>query len=346
MAITITPTTLTAAVVNQQFYQNLAAAGGVAPYTFAVTTGALPGGLNITPNGAIYGLPTEITSETFTVTATDVTSVTGTQAFTIAPIVPLDPVQLSGIVSWICTDILKRQDILSVVQDSVVNFYRLLCRKIPFDELMFISQECPLTQGVDHYKLDTIVDVNGAPLNPPLKSIFSIRLTYGPQQASPNTYGPRPGSVRLRRSITRLYDALSYTQPGQTSTYSRFGKTLVLNPPPNAANWTVRFRYWGIAPFDATPINTYICMDADWAELIRWEGLYRAYTALGMTQEASNLVQPNPVPLTAGSPRRRVMSEVSIIPRLWNDLCATLSARENADEDFSINPVVRDYSVR
>lgn len=253
---------------------------------------------------------------------------------------PDTPILLSDCVSWV-EGILNRSDLTSKLNDSVVNFYKLLCRRIPFDELMYVSNECPLISGQSDYNLDTIVDVNGAVLDPPLKSIYSIRLTYGPT----NTTGI--GSVRLRRSATRLYDALGFTIPGQTSTYARFGKTIQVNPTPNASNWTVRFRYWGIAPINnPNPESTTIIMDDDWAELIRWELLYRAYYMLGNTQEAMALVAPSQLPSVPGAPRRRIMTELGIIPRLWNDLCATLSARENADEDFSINPVVRDYTMR
>ncbi len=257
---------------------------------------------------------------------------------------PGTPITIEDCVDWVCDDILTRQDIKVKLVKSAVNFYKLLCRRIPFDELMYVSNECPLTSGVTTYNLNTILDVNGDPLDPVLKSIYSIRLTYGPQTAPGN--GTQSNSVRLRRSATRLYDSLSYVIPGQTSTYSRFGKTIEVNPPPNANNWTFRFRYWGIAPMAVVPEETELIMDDDWAELIRWETLYRAYYMLGNTQEAMALVAPNQIPFTPGAPRRRVMSEMAIIPRLWNDLCATLSARENADEDFSINPVVRNYSVR
>lgn len=257
---------------------------------------------------------------------------------------PGTPVLLSDCVAWV-EGILNRQDLNAKLNDSVVNFYKLLCRKIPFDELMYTSLECPLTSGQTTYNLDTIVDVNGDILDPVLKSIYSIRITFGPQ----TTPGSRQqsNSLRLRRSAARLYQSLSYSIPGQTSTYARFGKTIEVNPAPNAANWTLLFKYWGIAPINnPNPEATVILMDDDWAELIRWELLYRAYYMLGNTTEAMALVQPGVIPMQPGAPRRRVMSEVGIIPRLWNDLCATLSARENADEDFSINPVVRNYSIR
>lgn len=341
----ITPQTLPQGVVNALYPVTFQATGGVPPYTtWVVFSGALPPGVLLNAStGTLYGMPTAIATYNFTLKVTDSAAQTSaSQAFTIVVTGPTLPVALSDIASWICTDVLKRQDILTSVQNGIVNFYKTLCRRVPFDELLIKSNEFPLTSGQTIYNLNTILDINGNPLNPVLKSIYSIRISFGPQNPAGSQQFP---SLRLRRSSSRLYDALSATLPGQTSTYARFGKNIELNPPPNTSNWTIRFRYWAIVPFDATPINTILIMDDDWAELIRWEGLYRAYTYLGMTSEAMALVAPAPQS-QPGSPRRRLMTETGIIPRLWNDLCATLSARENADEDFSINPVVRDYSIR
>lgn len=341
----ITPQTLPQGVVNALYPATFTATGGVLPYvTWVVFSGALPPGVLLNAStGTLYGIPTEIGTYNFTLKVTDSAPLTSaSQAFTIVTIGPTYPITLSSIADWVCADVLKRQDILTSVQAGILNFYKTLCRRVPFDELLIKSNECPMIQGQALYNLNTILDVNGNPLNPVLKSIYSIRISFGPQGTSGSQQFP---SLRLRRSSSRLYDALSATLPGQTSTYSRFGKNIEVNPAPNASNWTLRFRYWAIAPLDATPINSIIIMDDDWAELIRWEGLYRAYTYLGMTSEAMALVAPAPQS-QPGSPRRRLMTETGIIPRLWNDLCATLSARENADEDFSINPVVRDYSIR
>ena len=55
----------------------LIANGGTAPYTFAVTGGALPSGLDLSENGALSGIPTVAGSFTFTVTATDANDFTG-----------------------------------------------------------------------------------------------------------------------------------------------------------------------------------------------------------------------------------------------------------------------------
>ncbi len=59
------------AVVNQPYTQTLQASGGVGPYTYAVTAGALPAGITLSSNGTVSGTPTTVGASSFTVKATD-----------------------------------------------------------------------------------------------------------------------------------------------------------------------------------------------------------------------------------------------------------------------------------
>lgn len=77
-ALSITTTSLPGAVVGQSYTATLAAAGGVAPYTWSVSSGALPAGLTMTAAGAISGTvatsacaPPGPCTISFTVTVTD-----------------------------------------------------------------------------------------------------------------------------------------------------------------------------------------------------------------------------------------------------------------------------------
>jgi hypothetical protein len=63
--------TLPNAIVNVVYTQTLHAVGGLAPYTYAVTTGALPTGLSLSTDGIISGTPTTVGASSFTITATD-----------------------------------------------------------------------------------------------------------------------------------------------------------------------------------------------------------------------------------------------------------------------------------
>jgi uncharacterized repeat protein (TIGR03803 family) len=82
--VTLLPQTLPAATVGAGYGQTLTAVGGTAPYTFAVTAGSLPGGLTLSTAGVLSGTPTAAGPASFTVTATDATGATGSQAYTLA----------------------------------------------------------------------------------------------------------------------------------------------------------------------------------------------------------------------------------------------------------------------
>jgi hypothetical protein len=69
-ALTLTGS-LPNATAGVAYTQTLQAAGGVAPYTYAVTAGTLPAGLSLATNGTISGTPTAPGASSFTVTATD-----------------------------------------------------------------------------------------------------------------------------------------------------------------------------------------------------------------------------------------------------------------------------------
>lgn len=68
--ITLSPTTLTPGTIGSSYNQSVAASPA-GTYSYAVTSGALPGGLNLnSANGAITGTPTATGSFNFTITAT------------------------------------------------------------------------------------------------------------------------------------------------------------------------------------------------------------------------------------------------------------------------------------
>jgi len=241
---------------------------------------------------------------------------------------------LDDIATWVYVNALHRvgdTDVQDVARQAARDFYLVLCDKIPFDELMVTSGELPLTINVASYA------IGAAPLvfSPPLRSISNVRITFSASS-----------SRRLRRSHVRLYDSQSVVAPGRPSTYARWGSRIEVNQPPDSGAYTVRFRYWS-RPALLTPYyNTPLVIPDAWLELVRWESLFRAYYALDQIEKAMALVTPNPVPDQPGTTRTRRTIEPGIIPKLWNDLLSTVSQHENVDEDFSINPQIRAYSVR
>ena len=59
------------ATLGVAYTQTLTASGGLAPYTYTLTSGALPAGLTLSSTGVISGTPTAVGASSFTVTATD-----------------------------------------------------------------------------------------------------------------------------------------------------------------------------------------------------------------------------------------------------------------------------------
>ncbi|PZO08173.1 MAG: autotransporter outer membrane beta-barrel domain-containing protein [Lysobacteraceae bacterium] len=100
--VVLAPTTLADGIAGQAYAAALSASGGIAPYTFAVTAGALPNGLSLTAAGGLSGTPTQSGTFNFTVTATDANGQAGARAYAVAiavPVLTLTPATLpSGIV--------------------------------------------------------------------------------------------------------------------------------------------------------------------------------------------------------------------------------------------------------
>jgi hypothetical protein len=82
-AITIAPAALPNGTVGIAFSQLLTATGGTGPYSFGVTTGALPAGLTLTPAGVLAGTPSVVGTSSFTIRGTDANACFATVADTL-----------------------------------------------------------------------------------------------------------------------------------------------------------------------------------------------------------------------------------------------------------------------
>jgi hypothetical protein len=95
--ISLSPTTFANATADSPYSANVFAFGGIAPYTFAVTSGTLPSGLNLSNSGAITGIPTSVSTFNFTITASDLYSSTGNRVYTILvnpPAITISPLAI------------------------------------------------------------------------------------------------------------------------------------------------------------------------------------------------------------------------------------------------------------
>ncbi len=86
--ITLSPSTLPNATANSSYTQTISGNGGSSPYSFSVTSGSLPPGLNLSGSGVLSGTPTTVGSYNFTVTASDSHVCTGSQAYTMNVVAP------------------------------------------------------------------------------------------------------------------------------------------------------------------------------------------------------------------------------------------------------------------
>ena len=97
--LNITTTTLADAAAGVAYNAQILASGGVTPRTFAVTAGALPGGVTLGTDGVFAGAPTVVGPFNFTVTVTDSSNATDSQALSLmvdAPTLEITTATLAG----------------------------------------------------------------------------------------------------------------------------------------------------------------------------------------------------------------------------------------------------------
>ncbi len=221
-------------------------------------------------------------------------------------------------------DVLHMPNLIGLATKQAEKMYLLVGSKVPFDHLMQTSAERALTTTDYSYSI--------ADLDPPLCGIVSIRLTISSTSVR-----------RLKRSHVRSFDLLPYSGTGIPARYARWGNTLEFDKKPSSSSYTYRIRYWTRPTIESEPGDTTIESPIEWDELYKWLTVHRLLLHLQRHEEASYLVMPAALPRQA-SPKKTTLFEVGIIPQLWNDLLTTVSQKENIDESFSVNPIVRPYT--
>src|SRR5579862_62535 len=110
-ALAISTTTLPAGTVGTAYSANLAATGGVSPYTWSAS--GLPGGLSISNSGTISGTPTTAGSFSATVSVLDSTNAKASQNYSLsiasAPAPPAPPPTITSSISVIQRATLNEQ---------------------------------------------------------------------------------------------------------------------------------------------------------------------------------------------------------------------------------------------
>lgn len=82
------------------YSETISAQGGTSPYSFAVTSGALPTGTSLnSSSGVISGTPSATGTFSFTITVTDANGYSGSQGFSIAILLPVSGGTSYGFIS-------------------------------------------------------------------------------------------------------------------------------------------------------------------------------------------------------------------------------------------------------
>jgi hypothetical protein len=88
-AIILDPAALPNGTVGVAYSQQITGSGGTPPYTFAVTTGAMPEGLSLSFGGLVSGTPTTAATSNFTVRGTDALGCTAAVTYAMAVTTPV-----------------------------------------------------------------------------------------------------------------------------------------------------------------------------------------------------------------------------------------------------------------
>ena len=97
-SVTISTSSVPSGQVGTAYSTTLAASGGTTPYSWSISSGALPGGLTLSSAGTISGTPTASGSFTFTAKVTDSTTPTAqtaTNSFTLTVAAAVSPVTIT-----------------------------------------------------------------------------------------------------------------------------------------------------------------------------------------------------------------------------------------------------------
>jgi hypothetical protein len=95
--IVLTPVSLAGGTVGAGYGGSVSASGGMAPYAYSISAGALPAGLTLASTGSLGGTPTAAGTFNLTVTATDANGVSGSRSYILsigAPVITIAPATL------------------------------------------------------------------------------------------------------------------------------------------------------------------------------------------------------------------------------------------------------------
>lgn len=241
--ITVLPVTLPGGIANQPYTQTITASGGRPGYTYAVTAGALPAGLVLSPAGVLSGTPVTAASSTFTVTATDDYGFTGTRAYTWvvgqpAPVAAADVVTVAA----------NNAATLEVTGNDGGPFTSLAIAQAPAHGTATVSGlQILYTPASNYFGSDSLSYTVTGPGGTSAAATVSITVTPGavPVVSSRNVTVQAGASITLEATEGATqgpFTAVNVVTPPSTGTLTVSGTTLVYAAAAESAG-EVRFDY-------------------------------------------------------------------------------------------------------
>ncbi len=194
--ITVSPATLPDGTVGVAYNQTITASGGASPYMFSFT-GNLPTGLTLSTSGILSGTPTTAGTYNFTVTATDSSNYTGSQAYTVMISVPDTTAPTVGYTVLTATNDTLNRVLPVEIDDNIgvssgANAPRIYYRKGTSD---YVSTQCSLSGTTPNYNCTIDYAVLGGAAAGDFISYFVVaqddagNITSNPAGAAGNVNG-------------------------------------------------------------------------------------------------------------------------------------------------------------
>ncbi len=149
--VQVNATTLPTGVFNVAYSAQVSASNGTPPFTFAVTKGQVPTGLDLNSLGLIAGIPTKVESQSFDVTVTDQANFKATRTFQLSTtsLPPRISLITNPRVSYNSNSMVTITGFnFSTVTDVRVTQGRLLAFRATNDNTLVIGLAGPGTTGV------------------------------------------------------------------------------------------------------------------------------------------------------------------------------------------------------
>ena len=240
-AISLSPASpLPAGAVGVVYGQSYSASGGVAPYSFAATAGALPAGLTLAAAGGLSGTPTAGGVFNFTVTATDQAHASHGQAYSLtinAARLAISPTSLPA-----ATQAANYSQAITATGGTAPYRYSVTAGALPAGLSLSPTGGLggsPTASGLFNFTVTAIDSSTGAgPYSAPRAYSLTVNLPPAPSGAARSVsvpYGSAGQAIDLSGSITGLATSVTISQAPGHGQATAAGETVTYVPAPGYA---------------------------------------------------------------------------------------------------------------